>query len=214
MGEDVAMVDAEQPAQAHVDGRTARAERTRRAIVEAHFALICEGDLKPTGERIAQRAGVSLRALWANFKDMEALFAATGELLAEWQDAVHHPVSPDLPLAARLEEFCRQRMRMLEIVAPSARASQLKEPFSPQLRRNRAKAIGRVRAEIEDVFAQELAVAGAGRERLLHALTVATTWSAWAMLRDELGLEAEEACAVMTHTVAALLTSAIAAGLR
>jgi len=197
-----------------VDGRTARAERTRKAIVEAHLSLICEGDLKPTGERIAERAGVSLRALWSNFKDMEALFAATGALLEQWQVAVHRPVRPDQPLGDRLGEFCRQRMRMLEIVAPSARAAQLKEPFSPQLRRNRAQAIARVRAEIEEVFARELAVAGAGRERLLRALTVATTWSAWSMLRDELGLDEEEACAVMTHTVTALLTSAIAAGLR
>lgn len=197
----------------HVDGRTARGERTRKAIVEAHFALICAGDLRPTGERIAARAGVSLRTLWANFKDMEALFAATGELLVEWQEAVYRPVPVDQPLAARLDQFCRQRMRMLEIIAPSARASALKEPFSPQLRRNRARAIARVRAELEEVFAQELAVAGAGRERLLHALTVTCTWSTWAMLRDELGVDAEEARAIMTHTVTALLTFAIAASL-
>ena len=66
-----------------IDGRTARATRTRSAIVDAHLALISEGDLKPTGERIAERAGVSLRALWANFKDMEALFAASGERLLQ-----------------------------------------------------------------------------------------------------------------------------------
>jgi AcrR family transcriptional regulator len=196
-----------------VDGRTARAERTRKAIVEAHFELICEGDLKPTGERIAQRAGVSLRTLWSNFKDMEALFAATGELLSQAQAAVYRPVPADQPLSDRLDQFCRQRMRMLEIIAPAARASALKEPFSPQLRRNRAKAIAKVRAEIEDIFARELAVAGPGRERLLDALTVACTWSAWSMLRDELGLAAEDARAVLRHTVTALLTTAIVAGL-
>ena len=31
-----------------IDGRTARATRTRTAIVDAHLALISEGDLKPT----------------------------------------------------------------------------------------------------------------------------------------------------------------------
>ena len=49
-----------------VDGRTARAERTREAIVTAHLELVGEGDLRPTGERIAELAGVSLRALWTN----------------------------------------------------------------------------------------------------------------------------------------------------
>ena len=37
-----------------VDGRSARAERTRGAIVEALLALNHEGDLKPTGERTSQ----------------------------------------------------------------------------------------------------------------------------------------------------------------
>ena len=39
-----------------VDGRTARAQRTRAAIVEAHLDLIRAGDLRPTGERIAEAA--------------------------------------------------------------------------------------------------------------------------------------------------------------
>ena len=94
-----------------IDGRTARATRTRNAIVDAHLALISEGDLKPTGERIAERAGVSLRALWANFKDMEALFAASGERVFSRQAAEHAPVSADLPLSRRIEEFCQQRVR-------------------------------------------------------------------------------------------------------
>src|SRR5215469_8489681 len=116
-------------AQGRVDGRTARAARTRNAIVEAHLALIGEGDLKPTGERIAERAGVSLRALWANFKDMEALFAASGRRLTERQDEEFQPVPVDGPLADRINGFCQQRARILEIIAPSARAAALKEPF-------------------------------------------------------------------------------------
>src|SRR3954451_5575525 len=136
-----------------VDGRTARATRTRGAIVDAHLALISEGDLKPTGERIADRAGVSLRALWANFKDMEALFAASGERLLARQLAEHRPISPTLPLTARIDEFCRQRVKMLEIIAPSARAAALKEPFSASLQRNRARHIAAVKTELDALFA-------------------------------------------------------------
>lgn len=197
-----------------VDGRTARAERTRNAIVEAHLALINEGDLKPTGERIAERAGVSLRALWANFKDMDALFAATGELTLARQDAEHLSVRPDLPLPRRVEEFCQQRAHMLEVISPSARAAALKEPFSATLRRSRARHIARVRDEIEALFAGELDASGAGRDHLLHALLVASTWSAWSMMRDELDLSVDEAKAVMIRTMTALLLAAIAAGLR
>jgi TetR/AcrR family transcriptional regulator of autoinduction and epiphytic fitness len=197
-----------------IDGRTARAERTRNAIVEAHLALIGEGDLKPTGERIAERAGVSLRALWANFKDMEALFAASGARLSERQDAEYRPINPDLPLPRRIEEFCRQRARILELIAPSARAAQLLEPFSAQLRSNRAQNIARVQREIKELFGQELDAAGAAREQLYHSLTVASTWAAWSMMRDELHLGVDEATGVMVRTVTALLATAFTAGLR
>jgi AcrR family transcriptional regulator len=197
-----------------IDGRTARAERTRNAIVEAHLALIAEGHLKPTGERIAERAGVSLRALWANFKDMEALFRASGERLGERQDAEYVPVPLTLPLDRRIDEFCRQRARILELIAPSARAAQLLEPFSAQLRSNRANNISRVRREIEELFAQELDAAGSAREQLFESLTVASTWATWSMMRDELHLNVDEATGVMLRTVTALLTTAFTAALR
>jgi TetR/AcrR family transcriptional regulator, regulator of autoinduction and epiphytic fitness len=197
-----------------VDGRTARAERTRSAIVEAHLALIAEGDLKPTGERIAERAGVSLRALWANFKDMEALFRASGERLSERQDAEFVPVPVALPLSRRINEFCRQRARILELIAPSARAAQLLEPFSAQLRSNRANNISRVQREIAELFAHELDAAGSARAQLLAALTVASTWAAWSMMRDELHLDVREATSVMIRTVTALLATALTAALR
>lgn len=90
------MIEVDTDPPARVDGRAARAERTRAAIVEAHLALIDAGDLRPTGERIAERAGVSLRTLWTNFKDMETLFAATGRRIGERQAAIWRPVAPEI----------------------------------------------------------------------------------------------------------------------
>jgi TetR/AcrR family transcriptional regulator of autoinduction and epiphytic fitness len=192
-------------ASVRVDGRTARAERTRRAIVDAHLALLDEGDLKPTGERIAERAGVSLRALWTNFKDMERLFAATGELLMERQEAAFRPVPVDLPLDRRIEEFCRQRARLLELIAPAARAARLREPFSAQLRRNRAWYLARVRQEVEVLFAAELGPPGPDRDQLLDALIVTCTASTWSLLRDDLHLSVDAATRIMTRTLRGLL---------
>jgi TetR/AcrR family transcriptional regulator of autoinduction and epiphytic fitness len=187
------------------DGRSARAERTRRAIVDALLELTAEGMLKPTGERIAERAGVSLRALWTNFKDLETLYAAAGDRLTERQLAEHRPVPPDLPLATRVAQFCRQRARLLEIIAPAARASALRLPFSAHLRRYRAEQNARVRREITVLFAAELDRAGAEREELLAGLLAASTWPVWSMLRDDCGLDVPAACAVMTRMVGALL---------
>lgn len=192
-------------AQVRVDGRNARAERTRAAIVEAHLALIGDGDLRPTGERIAERAGVSLRTLWTNFKDMETLFEASGERVLRQQDDAHRPISAALPLARRVDAYCRQRARLLQLIAPAARAAQMREPVSPQLRRNRRTHIARVRAEVEQVFAAELEQADRDREQLVNALVATSMWPTWSMLRDGLGLGVDQARAVMTRTVAALL---------
>ena len=199
------MLVTEVEAPNRVDGRTARAERTRRAIVDAHLELLNEGDLRPTGERIAERAGVSLRALWTNFKDMERLFAATGELLMERQEAEFRPIPPDLPLPRRVEEFCRQRARILEIIGPAARAARIREPFSAQLRRNRSWYISKLRAEIEVLFAAELEAAGDGHAELMNAFIITCTSAPWSMLRDDQGMPVEQATGVMARTVGALL---------
>lgn len=199
---------AEPPAR--IDGRSARAERSRAAIVEAHLALIGEGDLHPTGERIADRAGVSLRTLWTNFKDMETLFEASGEQVLRQRDAAYRPISRTLPLAKRVDAYCRQRAKLLQLIAPAARAAQMREPVSAALRTNRLRHVARVRAEVERLFVDELDRAGPGREQLLNALVATSMWPTWSMLRDGLGLGVDQARAVMTRTVAALLADPLA----
>jgi TetR/AcrR family transcriptional regulator, regulator of autoinduction and epiphytic fitness len=188
-----------------LDGRAARAARTRKAVVDAHVELLRAGDLKPTGERIAERAGVSLRALWTNFKDMEALFGETVGRLLDEQAKAFRPVQPDLPLPVRVAKFCEQRAHAMEAIGPFARAARIREPFSAQLRRSRTIHVNRVRAELETLFAAELDADGERRTQLLDALLVASTFSSWSMLRDDLGLCFDGACAVITRNVGALL---------
>lgn len=191
-----------------VDGRTARSGRTRTAIVNAHLQLIAEGDLRPTADRVAKLAGVSLRALWSHFADMEALMAASGERVLEQRDASYRPIPADLPLADRIEAFCRQRARLLEEIGPAARASALKEPFSAGLQRYRKLHTGRVRDELTTTFPAEIG----GDQELLDALTAVSLWPTWATWRDTMGLSVEDARAALTRMVTALITSAGTAG--
>ncbi|MET0493050.1 MAG: TetR/AcrR family transcriptional regulator [Actinoplanes sp.] len=187
-----------------IDGRTARSERTRNAIVEAHVTLILEGDLRPTADRIAKHAGVSLRALWSHFADMEALFAASGERILEQRDSAHEPIPADLPLPARIDAYCHQRARLLEQIAPAAKASALKEPFSPALQGYRRSHVARVRTEVKTLFAREIG----DDETLLAAVTASSMWPTWGTLRDAMGLDPDQARAALTRTVTALLTAA------
>ena len=186
-----------------IDGRTARSERTRNAIVDAHVALILSGDLRPTADRIAKQAGVSLRALWSHFADMEALFAASGERILVQRDEAHRAVPVDLPLAARIDAYCHQRARLLEHIAPAAKASALKEPFSPALQSYRRSHVERVRTELKILFGGEIN----GDETLLAALTATSMWPTWGTMRDAMGLDQEAARRVLIRTVTALLAA-------
>lgn len=186
-----------------VDGRTARSERTRKAIVEAHVALILSGDLRPTADRIAKQAGVSLRALWSHFADMEALFAASGERILQQRDEDHRAIAVDLPLPARIDAYCHQRARLLEHIAPAAKASALKEPFSPALQGYRRCHVDRVRTELKILFGREID----GDETLLAALTATSMWPTWGTMRDAMGLDPEGARIVLSRAVTALLAA-------
>jgi AcrR family transcriptional regulator len=184
-----------------VDGRTARSERTRNAIVDAHVSLIADGDLRPTADRIAKLAGVSLRALWSHFADMEALFAASGQRILDRRDASYEPISAALPLAERITAYCHQRARLSESIGPAARAAALKEPFSPALQRYRRLHVERVREEVRALFAPEIG----DDEDLLNAITAISMWNMWDTMRTPMGLTLDQARATLERTITALL---------
>lgn len=189
----------------NTDGRIARGERTREAIVEAHAELLRSGVLKPTGKVIAERAGISLRTVWLNFKDLEALLRATTAYWLEADAELRRAVDPALPLSTRIDRYVDQRVRRLEHIAPAARSAVLGEPFSPALQDSRRAHVERSVTDLEEVFAAELGAAGAGRDALLKAMFLATSWPSWTTLRDDFGLDAKAATGVMRRSLTSLL---------
>ena len=189
-----------------IDGRSARADRTHRALMEAMLALLDEGELKPTSAAIAARAGVSERTLFQHFPDREALFQ--GAALAQAErigPLVEELPGPEAPVEERVRAFVAQRTLVLERVSTVRRAALLMESSSDTvagwLRAVRSGAA----AEVEHVFEPELAAAGAGRGELLAALVAAAAWPTWESLRAHQGLSAKRAEAAMRRMVGALL---------
>ena len=58
-----------------VDGRVQRSIRSRQRILDALVELVEEGELQPTGQQVADRAGVGERTVFRHFEDMETLHA-------------------------------------------------------------------------------------------------------------------------------------------
>jgi AcrR family transcriptional regulator len=190
-----------------VDGRLERSRRTREAVIDAMLSLQEEGDLAPSGHRVAARAGVSPRTVYLHFADMEALFVEAGDRFLAKLTAVGEPVPLDAPFAERVRRFCDRRAQVLETLLPVYRASRLRQPFSAALQANRDRYVRSSDDEIDAVFCPELSArSGAERAGLRAALYVATCTSSWDVLRDDRGLDVPAATAVLHHLVAALLT--------
>jgi TetR/AcrR family transcriptional regulator, regulator of autoinduction and epiphytic fitness len=188
----------------HVDGRTARSVRTHEAIVEACLALLDDGDLRPTGPRIAARAGVSVRSIFQHFSDLEALFSAVGAKVATRVAAHLEPVDPALPSAERVARFCHQRAAVLEELSPVLRAALVHGPTSEVIHEQAAAGHRFFRNQIDEVFATER-TAATDPMALHHALVVATSWGAWELLRSGHGLDVDEAREQMIFHVRLLL---------
>ncbi|HEX7136151.1 MAG TPA: TetR/AcrR family transcriptional regulator [Iamia sp.] len=196
---------ASMPDAAPIDGRTARAQRTRDAIVDACVALVDAGDYRPTAPRIAEEAGVSVRSVFQHFDDLETLFALVAERALSSLAGLIKPVDPDLPFAERVQTFAAQRAQLLEAVTPIRRAAAVHAPFSPGIQARVAAGHQFFRAEVAAVFGQELDADPRDRELVLAMLDVAASWTSWEQLRTLDGHDVAGAREVLVALLHAIL---------
>jgi TetR/AcrR family transcriptional regulator of autoinduction and epiphytic fitness len=188
------------------DGRTVRAERTRQALVDALLGLLHEGELRPTAERIAERAGVSQRSVFQHFADREELYQAVAVQQFERIIPTLKPIDASLPLPERIEAFAEQRTRLLESITPVRRAALLLEPDSDVVSHWLAKARRSKAIEVERIFAGEIErMPKKERPAVAAALAAASAWTFWESLRAHQGLGVERARAAVKAALTALL---------
>lgn len=187
-----------------IDGRTARSVRTRDAIVDACLALIDEGDLRPTGPRIAERAGVSVRSVFQHFDDLEQLFTAVGARVTERVSAIVEEIDATLPTQERVTVFVAQRARLLEAISPVLRAALVHAHDSPSITGQFQHGHDLFRRQVAAVFASELA-SSQHPELLRDALVTAMSWSTWDTLRARQDRSFERAEQAMAWMVRAAL---------
>jgi TetR/AcrR family transcriptional regulator, regulator of autoinduction and epiphytic fitness len=188
------------------DGRTVRAERTRRRLVEALLGLLDEGHLRPTAAEIAERAGVSERSLFQHFPDREGLLEAVARQQYDRVMPTLRPIDASLPLGERIEQFTKQRARLYELIGGVRRAALLIEHDSPAVAGWLASARRAKAAEVERVFRRELeAIPPDEREPLRAALVTVCAWPAWESLRTHQRLGMDRARTAMGAAIEALL---------
>ena len=98
-----------------VDGRRARSERSRQAIIDASLALMEEGVLIPTAQQISDRAGVGIRSFFRHFEDMETLFATIDDQIRENTEALFLGGDRDGTLEERILHAVERRADGYEV---------------------------------------------------------------------------------------------------
>lgn len=189
------------------DGRSARSQRTREAVVDALLALIGDGNPRPTAREIAERANVSLRSVYVHFDDLEDLFVAVAQRQMALVASMLTPIAPDAPLAERIASMASQRARIFEVVGPVRRAAELQAPTSPTLSKLMARLRDGSRDGMSELFAPELDRLPPEERRIrLAALDALLCPSGWDIMRGTHGLTFEEAEQAIVDGTTALLS--------
>ncbi len=172
------------------DGRHARSERSRDAVLAAVIDLFEQGVPRPTARQIAARAGVALRTVYRHFDDLDTLFAEAVDVYRRRLEPFLHPIDPTLPLATRVDALAAQRRAVWESASPIHRAGRLVRDEQPFVAASMEQSRRRARSQVEQVFARELAGTGTPSDAdLIEQLEAATSWTTWDMLRTEQGLD-------------------------
>jgi TetR/AcrR family transcriptional regulator of autoinduction and epiphytic fitness len=104
------------------DGRRARTERSRDAVIDAMIDLVQEGQHLVTAEDVAQRAQVSMSSLFRYFDGLQELHLATiDRYLGRYATAfeIADYCSGDLP--SRIASYVASRLALYQLIEPMAR---------------------------------------------------------------------------------------------
>ena len=186
------------------DRRVLRGKRNRDAIVQAVIDLMQEGNLSPSADEIAERAGVARRSIYHHFADLAELHQAVAHQHLDHIVGLFGPIVTDGTFQHRLTTFVDQRVHVCEQTMPVYRASLLVAHDSDIVADLLSLGHEYLRAEVLQTFAPEI---GGDDFWRLEAVDSAASFEGWVQLRIVRGLDVERATEVLRRSIRALLTA-------
>lgn len=188
------------------DKRLLRTVATRKRIVEALIELHKEGYVSPAIQLVADRAGISRRAVFEHFPDTNRLTEAVIDELVRTSPSLPPPEGTPASLDDRIERFVEGRARRLEAMTPHRRASNQLLPMNELLQTRRTPIRQGFQDETAQWFAPELNELPADRRaHWTQALGALTDWELWESLRTYPTRPVEEARALLGSLLRAAL---------
>ncbi|MBL8558075.1 MAG: TetR/AcrR family transcriptional regulator [Hyphomonadaceae bacterium] len=183
------------------DGRRRRSDANRRRIAQALIDLAIDGDIAPSAERVAERAGVGRRTVFRLFSDMEGVYSEAHALMIARLGPIIHEAVEGATWRERLDQLIDRRVRLFEEILPIKTASDARRAHSPFLQEGHAEFTRLLRGVLMFVAPKSVSE----DRTLFEAVELALSFETWRRLRHEQRLSAKSAGAVVRRLVDALL---------
>jgi AcrR family transcriptional regulator len=138
------------------DGRRARRERSRAAIIDAVFGLVQEGKVPPQVEDIADRAGVSVSSVFRNFDGLADLQHQALESFAPRFARLFVVDDAGDDLSARIRSHVRMRVELYAAAGGLMRVGRARALDHEPMVEGVARLRGRLADQARQRFAVEL----------------------------------------------------------
>ncbi len=194
-----------------VDGRRARRERGRLAVIDAVIDLVLEGRAPPTAEAISERAGVSEASVFRYFDTLDDLrHGAIGRYFERHGHLMEIPDIGEHGLDRRVRNLVEARIRFYETSEPMAAMARRQTADVPEL----GDALLRVRSTFVDQLAQHFdeelgRLRPQVRRERLAVLAALTSFESWQQLRQQ-GLDRAAVARALRRAVADLIDAGAA----
>ncbi len=193
-----------------VDGRTARRDRNRTAVLDAVLSLFAERNVFPSPEDVARRSGVSLRSVYRYVENTDELILAAVERRRE-QVAPLYEISGlgQGALEDRVAVLCRSRVGAYDEEAPTSRAARARAYSVPVLRDQLDVASRELRDQVAAQLAPELdALPPHTADAVLAAADALCQLETIELYRHQRGLSSEATSTMLATALLALLGGA------
>lgn len=186
-----AVVESQPPVQ--TDGRRRRADVNRHRIVEAMMALVREGEVFPSAEAVAIRAGVGLRTVFRLFSDMEGLYREMHAAMITRLTPIFSEPIGEGDWRFRLSALIDRRARLFEDMLPIKTAADAHRYQSRYLQAEHEELVALLRQILTFTVPEPVRADPV----LLDALDLALSFETWRRLRYDQKLDPAQAETVM-----------------
>ena len=178
-------------------------------MVAALLDLIRDGEMTPSADVVAARAGLSARSVFRYFDDIDDLCrVAITHQLAAVRPVLHAEIGAAGPLDDRIGALVDQRVELFEAVGSVGTFARLRAPFQPLVAEQLDTARRLLRDRLRATLGPELdALDPDTADSIVAAADVLCSFESFRLLREGHGRSPEDATAVMAAGVHAPLAA-------